>query len=53
MCLDYDRKDNLALFRHIRGEGRVLGDGEMLCRMFWKTKSGLHLVLYFTLTRAG
>ena len=53
LCLDYDRKDNLFLFRHIRGEGRVLGEGEMLCRMFWKTRSGLHLVLYFTLTRAG
>ena len=53
VCLDYDRKDNLGLLRHIRGEGRVLGDGEMLCRMFWKTRSGLHLVLYFTLTRAG
>ena len=53
LCLDYDRKDNLALLRRIRGEGRVLGEGEMLCRMCWKTRSGLHVVLYFTLTRSS
>lgn len=47
--LDYDRKDNLAVLRRIRGEGRVLAEGQMLCRMLWQTKSGLYPVMYFTL----
>ena len=49
--LDYDRKDNLFIFRRIRGEGRVLAENQMLCRMLWQTRSGLHTVLYFTLSR--
>lgn len=51
--LNYDRPDNLAPLRRIRGEGRVLSDGVMLCRMLWQTQSRLHTVLYFTLVRAA
>ena len=53
LLLDYARQDNPALFRHIRGEGRLLGDGSLLGRVFWQGKSQLYLIAYFTLTRAS
>jgi hypothetical protein len=50
--LSYDVPRNLALFRRIRGEVRMLGPRLLLCRMQWKTRNRYFTVMYFTLGQA-
>lgn len=50
LFLNYDRPDNPAPARRIRGEVRRLGTGVLLARMNWKTRRGQTRLLYFTLT---